>query len=241
MDSMTFNGTLVERIDRTADSASFRFSRPSEYRFEAGQWFSITIPSPQGPLQHIFSHADSPTEKWTELTTRLTGSDFKLALCDLPLGGSAVFNGPAGHFVFRYQEPKLAFLVGGIGITPVRSMLRYLMDTGGAGRVTGQELVLFYGCMSEDAIVYREELDEIAAALPGLRVVYVITEPAPDWTGRSGFVTAQMLREELGDPREWTFYVVGPPAMIKAMDSVTELLQVDSTRIVKENFAGYGS
>jgi len=241
MASMTFSGTLIERIDRTADSTSFRFSRPPEYRFEAGQSFSITIPSPQGELQHVFSHADAPTEEWTELTTRITGSDFKCALDALPIGGKASFTGPAGRFVFRYQEPRVAFLVGGVGITPVRSMLRYLMDTGGAGRADGQELVLIYGCLTEHAIIYQRELDELSASLPGLRVVYVITEPGPDWKGRSGYVTAEILQEELGDPGEWTYYVVGPPAMIDAMDRVTGLLKVDSTRIVKENFAGYGT
>ena len=79
--------------------------------------------------------------------------------------------------------------------------------------------------MTEDGIVYREELDEFARALPGLRVVYVITEPRPSWTGRRGFITADMVADELGDPSRWTYYVVGPPPMIAAMDKVTEQLE----------------
>ena len=83
---MTFTGTLLEKIERTPDAKSFRFSRPPEYRFEAGQSYGVTIPSPDGPLTHVFSHADSPTEAFTELTTRLTGSPFKNALDALPVG-----------------------------------------------------------------------------------------------------------------------------------------------------------
>ena len=238
---MTFTGELVERIARTPDTASFRFSRPPEYTFQAGQSYSITISSPEGPLEYRFSHADAPTEELTELTTRMTGSTFKRALDALPIGGSATFTGPAGRFVFRPEEPKIAFLVGGIGITPVRSMLRYLVDTGGLDRVADQELVLIYGSENEHSIVYHEELEEYAAIVPGLRIVYVIAEPGPDWTGHGGYITAKILREELADPAEWTYYVVGPPAMIEAMDTVTASLEVDKTRVLKESFAGYDS
>ena len=241
MTSMTFTGTLIEKLRLTTDSASFRFTRPPEYSFEAGQSYSITIPSPQGPLEHRFSHADSPTEPFTELTTRLTGSAFKDALQALPVGGEATFRGPAGRFVFRYQEPRIAFLTGGVGITPVRSILRYLADTQGSGRAPGQQLVLLYGCMTEQGILYRQELDEFSRLLPAFRVVYVITEPAGDYVGRRGFITAALVAEELQQPRDWTYYIVGPPPMIAAMEGVTAELGVPDTQTVRESFAGYTS
>ncbi len=241
MAPMTFTGTLVEKLRRTSDSASFRFSRPPEYQFQAGQSYSITIPSPEGPLVHRFSHADSPTEALTELTTRLTGSPFKNALDGLPLGAAATFRGPAGLFLFRPQEPQIAFLTGGIGITPVRSILRYLVDTQGAGRAAGQQLVLFYGCLTEDGIIYADELEEFARVLPGLRLVYVITEPGGTWTGHRGFIDTRTVSAELGDPSPWTYYVVGPPPMIAAMDKLMGELGITDAKIIKENFAGYPS
>ena len=73
MAPMTFTGTLLEKITRSSDTASYRFSRPPEYEFEAGQSFSITIPSPGGTAGARFSHGDSPTGELSELTTRLTG------------------------------------------------------------------------------------------------------------------------------------------------------------------------
>jgi len=241
MAPMTFSGTLLEKIPRCADTMSFRFSRPPGYTFEAGQFFRVTIPSPEGPLTHTFSHANSPTEDHVELTTRLTGSAFKNALAALPLGTEATFEGPWGRFVFRYEEPKIAFLTGGVGITPVRSMLQHLADTGGAGRIAGQELVLFYGSMTEDAIVYKDELDEIAKAVPGLRLVHVITAPKKRWRGRRGFITADIVRAELADPTEWMYYIVGPPPMITAMQKVMEQLEIPESRIISESFAGYPS
>jgi glycine betaine catabolism B len=237
----TFTGTLLEKIPRGSDTTSYRFSRPPEYEFEAGQFFTITIPSPAGPLTHTFSHSDSPTEKSVELTTRLTGTDFKKALDALPLGAEVELRGPFGSFVFKYDAPKIAFLTGGVGITPIRSMLRYLADTEGAGRTEGQELVLFFGSMTENGIVYKDELDELARTIPGLRTVYVITHPSENWTGHSGFIDASVLQAELGDPSAWDYCIVGPPPMVDAMLKLMERLEIPTDQTLIEGFAGYAS
>lgn len=237
----TFTVTLLEKIPWSPDTVTYRFSRPPEYHFEPGQFFRLTIPSPNGPLAHYFSHCDSPTEGHVELTTRLTGSDYKNALDGLPLGAEVQFEGPMGRFLFRYDAPKIAFLTGGIGITPIRSILRHLADTGGAGRIEGQELVLFYGSMTEEGIPYKDQLDEFARTIPGLRVVHVITKPSESWQGYSGFITADIVRAELGDPGGWTYYIVGPPPMITAMEKVMEQLEVPESQRLVEGFAGYDS
>lgn len=241
MAAMAFTATLQQKISRGPDTCSYRFSRPAEYTFTAGQWFTITIPSPQGPLSHHFSHADSPTESFVELTTRLTGSDFKNALDALPEGGEATIEGPRGRFVFDYEAPRIAFLTGGIGITPVRSMLRYLVDTQGEGRASGQQLTMFYGSMTEDGIVYKDELPEFEETVEGLRIVHVITNPGEGWKGHSGFIVPEIVRAELTDPSQWVYYVVGPPPMITAMQSVLERLDVPAKQTVIESFAGYTS
>jgi ferredoxin-NADP reductase len=241
MPATTFTSNLLEKIPRSSDTVSYRFWRPPDYAFKAGQWYTITIPSPEGPLDHHFSHADSPTETQIELTTRLTGSPFKNALDALPLGAQVEIQGAYGAFLFGYDKPKIAFLTGGIGVTPVRSMLRYLADTKGAGRVAGQELTVFYGSMTEEGIVYKAEFDEFERAIPGLRVVHVITNPTSGWKGYSGFITAGIVRAELSDPQAWTYYVVGPPPMVSAMDRLLAQLEITQGQIVVESFAGYTS
>ena len=241
MGAMAFTSTLLEKIRRSSDTTSYRFSRPSEYEFKAGQWFTIALNTPDGPLDHHFSHADSPTESFIELTTRLTGSDFKNLLDALPVGAEVGIEGPFGRFLFEYELPRIAFLTGGIGVTPVRSMLRYLADTNGAGRVGGQEVTVFYGSMTEDGIVYKDEFDEFEQKIAGLRVVHVITNPTESWKGYGGFITADTVRAELPDPKAWTYYVVGPPPMITAMDKVMAQLEIPQDQTVVESFAGYVS
>ena len=241
MAPMTFTGTLLEMIPRLADTSSYLISRPPEYTFKAGQFFSITVPSPGGPLTHHFSHADSPTEQVTELTTRLTGSPFKKALDSLPIGAETQMEGPYGGFLFKPQAPRICFLTGGIGLTPVRSMLKYLVDTNGAGRIDGQELVLLYGSMTDDGILYGDDLEAFSQRIPGLRVVHVITKPSEGWKGYSGFITADLVRAELADPRSFEFYMVGPPAMIDAMWKVVRQLEIPEPQILVEGFAGYAT
>ena len=241
MAAMAFTSTLLEKIPRSNDTTSYRFFRPADYEFKAGQWFTITLATADGPLDHHFSHADSPTESFIELTTRLTGSEFKNTLDALPVGATVDIEGPYGRFLFGYDLPKLAFLTGGIGVTPVRSMLRYLTDTAGAGRLEGQEVIIFYGSMTEDGIVYKSEFDEFETAIAGLRVVHVITNPTESWKGYAGFITADIVRAELADPSVWTYYVVGPPPMITAMEKVMAQLEIPQDRTVVESFTGYAS
>ena len=241
MAAMTFKSTLLEKIRRLPDTGSYRFSRPSEYTFKAGQFFSITLPSADGPLVHHFSHADSPTEKAIELTTRLTGSPFKTALDALPVGAEVEIDGPYGLFLFNYDAPKIAFLTGGIGLTPVRSMLRHLVDTKGEGRVDGQQIVLLYGSMTEDGVLYKDQVDEFVQKLPGLRVAHVITKPSPTWQGYAGFINPEIVTAELGDPASWKYYIVGPPGMIDAMWKVMHALEIPGPQITVEGFTGYAS
>jgi glycine betaine catabolism B len=239
MAAMTFKSRLLEKIGRGPGTASYRFSRPSEYSFTAGQWFTITIASAEGPLDHHFSHADSPTESFIELTTRLTGSPFKSALDALEPGAEVEIMGPYGSFMLDYANPKIAFLTGGIGITPVRSMFRYLADTGSRGRSQNQHLVIFYGSMTEDGIAYLDEFNAFERDVPRLRIVHVITNPSADWKGYSGFITADIVRAELDDPSAWTYYIVGPPPMITAMQKVMDELAIPRKQQVIESFQGY--
>jgi NAD(P)H-flavin reductase len=72
-------------------------------------------------------------------------------------------------------------------------------------------------------------------------VIHVITNPSEDWKGYSGFINADIIRKELRDPGEWTYYIVGPPPMITAMDKLMGQLGIPKYQIVVESFVGYAS
>ncbi|NLE73093.1 MAG: FAD-dependent oxidoreductase [Actinobacteria bacterium] len=232
MKNATFTTTFTEKIPLVGDLAGFRFVKPEGFTYSAGQWFTITIPSPSGPLKKPFTYSSSPTEPFLQLTTRLSGSDFKNALDSLTPGAPVDMQGVFGNFTLKPGLTKLAFLAGGIGVTPIRSILRYLTDTGGGGL----EIVVFYGNLDEDNIPFKGEFDEFEQKLPGVRVVHVLSQPADDWAGYKGFITAEVIGRELGDAAAWTFYTSGPPPMVAAMRTALETLAVPPERQVEESF-----
>jgi len=232
MQKITFTTTFTEKVPLVGDLASFRFAKPEGFTYAAGQWFTITIPAPSGPMKKPFTYSSSPSEPFLQMTTRLSGSDFKNALDALTPGTEVEMQGVFGNFTLKPGLTKLAFLAGGVGVTPIRSILRHLMDTGGGDL----EVVVFYGNLNEDNIPFKEEFEEFERKLPGVRVVHVLMQPSDVWTGHKGFITAEVIGEELGDATAWTFYTSGPPPMVAAMRKALEALGVPQEQQVEENF-----
>jgi len=232
MERVSFTTRFLEKVPLVADLASFRFEKPEGFSYQAGQWFKITIPSDAGPLSKPFTYSSSPTEPFLQLTTRLSGSAFKTALSALRPGTEVQMEGVFGNFTLRPGLSRLAFLAGGIGVTPIRSILRYLADTGGADL----DIVVLYGNQTEDGIPFKEELDEFERALPRVRIVHVLSRPGDDWPGYRGHITAEIVERELGDPKAWTFYTSGPPPMVEAMRSALDSLGVPKAQQVEEQF-----
>lgn len=232
MERTSFTTRFTGKVPLVADIASFRFEKPAGFTYQAGQWFKITIPSPQGPLSKPFTYSSSPTEPFLQLTTRLSGSDFKQALDALRPGDEVQMEGVFGNFTLRRGLKRLAFLAGGVGVTPIRSILRYLVDTG----ETDLEVVVFFGNLNEQNIPFKEEFDEFERLLPNVRVVHVLMQPSESWTGHRGFITSDVIKTELGDPAAYTFYTSGPPPMVAAMRKALDELGVPKEQQVEENF-----
>ena len=157
-----------------------------------------------------------------------------IALDNSRIGDWAHIKAPNGEFTFKGEYPKVVMIAGGIGITPFRSMIRYCAD-----KAIGSEIVMLYGNRREETIAFREELDILAKQNLKLKVVYTLSEPSDDWKGRRGYVTPQMIKEEISDYMERVFYMCGPPAMVTSMIDVLKTLQIAAGKIRTENFSGY--
>ncbi len=239
--AVKFATKLVEKHPRTPGITTFRFERPGDYQFKPGQWFVIDIPGSHEPLTKHFTHSSSPTEPFLEFTTRLTGSDFKNTLDGLAMGTEVRMEGPFGAFTIREGLRKIAFLTGGIGVTPVRSILRSLADGYGGGMPEGLQLTILFGNVSEQTITFGDELAAIAGSLPGVRLVNILSDPSDSWTGHRGRIDREIVGAELPDASEWTYYVSGPPPMVEAMRNILSELEIPRKQMVLENFEGYAS
>jgi ferredoxin-NADP reductase len=232
-----FDTTVSEIIQRTSQVKSFRFPiQAEEVTYESGQFFFLTIKINGKEAIHHFSFSSSPTEKgYIEFTKRITPHDFSQALAVIKPGDWARLRGPMGSFLLPQKKQKLAFLSGGIGITPLRSMLRYLADN-----QQTWDIVLVYGNTSYDDIVFRDELDNLNV-LKLARVEHVLSGPdfPPDWAGKTGYINKDLISEVIPDYPERLFYLSGPPKMVTGLEDQLIALNLSLDEIKRDSFTGY--
>lgn len=237
-----FETTFAEIVRRTPDIKSFRFDVRGRkgITYQAGQYFFVTIKMGDGEGLHHFTISSSPAETaakgYLEFTKRITASDYSQALDKMKPGDWVKLRGPEGDFVLPRRKRPLAFLSGGIGITPLRSMLRHIV-----GRKLDFDVVLLYGNNTYDNIAFRDELDEMAAQNRNIRVEYVLSGPdfPPDWQGKRGYITSQLVTEVIPDYRERLFYLSGPLKMVLSLDEQLEAASVPDDQVKRDYFPGY--
>jgi predicted ferric reductase len=204
--------------------------RPLPHR--PGQFMWLKLQRPGRPSEeHPFTISSSPTREPPLTATIKKSGDFTNTIDQTRPGDTAGIEGPYGRFSFLHQEPaSFVFIAGGVGITPILSMLEYLQDTGDE-----RPVVLIYGNKAEGDIIRREELD----GLPGnVRVVHVLSHPDAAWTGPSGYVTKDVIRQHAGEMLEAAHvYVCGPPVMMGMLIRGLRELGVPDARIIYERFA----
>jgi len=133
---MKFETRVDEIIKRTPDVKSFRFRRPKGFDYDPGQFLFVTILNEGKKITKHFTISSSPTEKeFIEFTKKITDHEFSIALDRLKIGDWAYLNAPYGDFTFKGEYPRVVMITGGIGITPLRSMIKYLTDKGKEGEV----------------------------------------------------------------------------------------------------------
>jgi predicted ferric reductase len=202
-------------------------------RFRAGQFAWLTLgPSPYSMQQHPFSFVSSSrTTGRISFTVKELG-DYTARIGAVKAGTSAYLEGPYGAFVLDDEAAGGVFIVGGIGITPIMSILRSARDAG-----DGRPFVLLYANKSE--IVFREELDQIARELD-LRIVHILEKPPEGWTGETGRVGPDLLDRCLPSPgADRQYLVCGPDPMMDLVEQhlLTRGVPLASIRSERFNIA----
>jgi ferredoxin-NADP reductase len=226
---------VKEIIPRTHNVTSFRFPRPTELDYKAGQFLFVTFKANGKELSKHFSFSSSPTEKThIEFTKKLSDSDFSAVLRGLKKGDWVRIDAPYGKFTFEGEYKKIGLLGGGIGITPFIGICKYCTD-----KRLGTKVTLLYGNRTESDIVFRKELEALQEQNNNLKVVFTLNEADSRWKGATGFITAEMIQREMPDYKDTVFYTCGPPAMVEVMEKLVEQLGLPKTQLKREYFTGY--
>ncbi|MDF1536324.1 MAG: hypothetical protein P1S46_07465 [bacterium] len=225
---------VMELIRRTPSAATLRMEKPEGFTFKPGQWGYFTVQGEDGGISRTLSFSSSPTEPYLEFTKRISQSDFSQVVVKLSRGDKVTFRGPMGNLIYEGGLDRATFIAGGIGITPIRSILKHAVDKG----VTGEKYLL-YGNLDVEETAFAGEIEQWEKADPGLTVVHVLQNPPEGWTGFTGFINSRVIRESVPDIPGQTFYVSGPPPMVRAVTGALEELGIRKERVVTEELKGY--
>ncbi len=160
--------------------------------------------------------------------------DFTCTLGKVAPGTRAYLEGPHGNLVVAgREEPGIALIGAGVGIAPLRGILRQLHF-----EKDPRPTALVYGSRFVDDILYREELEALARD-HGTELVLALSQPPEAWPGRSGRISEELVRELFAAPerKRWLYVLCGPPAMMEAVEDALIELGVPARQILSERFA----
>lgn len=206
--------------------------------FTAGQYCRVGLPrldAPDKKGSRKFSIVNPPHDNGhLVVATRAGVTGYKCTLCALLPGERVSIEKIKGRFVLPAEVTRpLVFVAGGIGIAPFMSMLG---DLEHRGRL--EDVVLLYFNRNPQSAAYLGELEELAHAHPGFRLVVSMTRHEP-WQGVQERLSERLLTGLLGDVTRYDVYVVGTPAMVAAARVTLRDAGVSKEHLFDEDFEGY--
>jgi predicted ferric reductase len=204
------------------------------FQFNPGQFGWLMVwGSPFKITGHPFSFSSSAaaTEGRVEMSIRNLG-DFTKEIQRVPVGKRVYLDGPYGAFTIGNPADMHVLIAGGVGVTPMMSMIRTLADRGDK-----RPVILLYGSKDRESITFREELEELKARLD-LTVVHVLANPPAGWTGEQGFIDAEMFKRHLPPPySDHEYFICGPGVMMDAIEKALSEMGVPMAKYHSERYS----
>ncbi len=221
---------LTEKTKLSDTTSAFTFKLPYKVHYLPGQYMEWTLPHAKADMRGIrrfFTIASSPTEEGIVslgVKSYNPSSTFKRKLFSLIQGDTVWAASPAGDFILpESASKKLVFIAGGIGITPFRSMVKYLVD-----RKEKRDIVLFHVAAGKE-FVYKELLKE--AEKVGVKTVQVNLSADEK-------LTPDVLKDEVPDFKNRTFYISGSNVMVHSHKDLLKKLGINNSKIITDYFPG---
>lgn len=233
--------TLKEVKKVANDTYDFIFKSDKKIKFKAGQYLEWTIPDSGADSRgnrRYFTLASSPTESDVVIGVKFypKPSSFKQKLLSMKEGATVIASQRAGEFILpEDKNKKLVFIAGGIGVTPFRSIIQYLIDKG-----ERRNIIIFYSNKSFDDIAYKDIFDKAYENL-NIKTVYTLTDTQTpsSWTGNKGFIDTHMISLEAPDFKERVFYISGPHSMVTSFKDTLHKMNVPRSHIKVDFFPGF--
>jgi ferredoxin-NADP reductase len=233
---------LLKKEEIANGTMAFHFAKPEGFVFKAGQFGDFTLIDPietdaEGNIRG-FSLASAPYEDDLMIATRMRDTAFKRVLKTMGTGTKVSLDAPYGSFTLHNNSKIPAvFLTGGIGVTPVRSIvLQAVHDS------LLHKIFLFYSNRRPEDAAFLDELVAAQEKNPNYTFIGTMTEMEKSdrkWNGETGYINKPMLEKHVGDLTLPIYYVAGPASMVTAMRKSLNEAGVDDDNIRTEEFSGY--
>lgn len=232
--------TLSEVVAETHEVKTFRFVPDSggviPFGYLPGQFVTLLV-APRGvPIKRSYTIASSPT--WRdriEITVKREsqGVVSRWLHDELKIGDEVEIEAPSGAFTFSGKEADRVVLIGGgVGVTPLMSVVRYLVATKWPGKMH-----LILGFRSPRDFIFREELAEMQARNSNLAVTVTMSDLRDEsWSGRYGRIDRTLLASSLPDLAAHRVHVCGPSPMMETVKNALVSLGVPLVQIKTEAF-----
>lgn len=206
------------------------------FSFLPGQFLTFSAQVDGKAIKRSYTIASSPAQRdYVEITVKREeqGAESRYLHDHVAVGDHLEVSGPSGVFIFTGKEADSIVLVsGGVGITPMMCILRYLTDCGFPG-----EIFFLHGARTAQDIIFREELAYLKKRHANVRVVVTIEDyEDAAWTGLTGHVSKEMIAQSVPGIARRRVHVCGPPGMIAAVKATLLDLGVPGDKIKTEAF-----
>jgi glycine betaine catabolism B len=234
-------------IEETADVKTFCFTSESEtlFDYKPGQFVNLELEIEGKTIVRPYSISSSPTRPHH---LAITIKRLPQLRADLPpglvsnwmhdrfqVGDRLKLKGsPMGNFTCLPDvPPKILFLSAGSGITPMMSMARWIQDT-----LTPCDVVFIHSARTPEDIIYRTELETMAAQMPNFQLVFTVSRPPEqsNWAGLTGRISAMMLQLLVPDLNDRAIYVCGSKDWMGNIKSILTQLEFPMTAYKEESF-----
>ncbi len=232
---------LKNKIQIARDTVEFEFLPGKQFAFEPGQYMEFTLPH-ENPdnrgSRRWFTIASSPTEPTLKIGVKFyeQSSSFKEAMLDINQNSQIVAAQIAGDFVLPNDPAqKLVFIAGGIGVTPFRSMVKYLIDNR-----ENRSVRMLYAVKTKADIAYKDVFEEARSAI-GMKTLYVLSgkQEANENNMINGLINKRLLQRAVPDYEECLFYISGTHDMVESVELALLSMGVHHHNIKMDFFSGY--
>lgn len=232
---------LIGRKQVSNNTADFIFRSDRKLKYRPGQYMEWTLAHndvDNRGIRRYFTLASSPTERDIRLGVKFynPSSTYKQAMLNMTGDDQVVAAHVVGDFTLpRSKSKKLVFIAGGIGVTPFRSMIKYLID-----KNERRDITLIYAADSANDVAYRDIFEQARAQL-GAKVIYVYTKPnaALDANSRAGYIDATIIRDLVPDAAKRSFYISGSHSMVQAVKAALWQSGAKRRKVKVDYFPGY--